>query len=160
MRVRWREASALGTVSLVVALAVPSQEPDRGKTSVNAPAQEPAAMAKPANLRVLPKDSSAADIKLLMDQYGEELGVSCDYCHAQNPRTQKLDYASDDNPAKQTARVMIAMLNEINTRYLAQLDDQKYAVLVSCGNCHRGQTNPPEFQPPPRTARSLDASGK
>ena len=143
MRVRRRLAWALGAASLAVALAVPSQE-----------------AAKPTNLRALPKDTSAADIKMLMDQYGEELGVSCDYCHAQNPRTQKLDYASDDNPAKQTARVMIAMLNEINTRYLAQLDDQKYATLVSCGNCHRGQTDPPEFQPAPRTARIAGGAGK
>jgi hypothetical protein len=99
------------------------------------------------NLRVLPQDSSAADIKTLMDRYGQELGVSCEYCHTQDPQTRKLDYASDDNPAKQTARVMIAMLDEINSKYLAQLDDQKYAVPVSCGNCHRGQTNPPSFEP-------------
>jgi len=82
----------------------------------------------------VPKDASAADIKNLMDQYGRELGVKCEYCHAQSARTQQLDYASDDNPAKQTARVMIAMLDEINNKYLAQLDDQKYAVLVTCGN--------------------------
>ena len=106
----------------------------------------------PTNLRVLPKDSTATDIKNLMERYDAELGVSCDYCHVQDPKTQLLNYAADDNPAKQTARVMIAMLNDINTKYLAQLDDQKYAVLVSCGNCHRGRTDPPEFEPVVRTA--------
>jgi hypothetical protein len=104
------------------------------------------------NLRVLPKESTATDIKSLMERYDAELGVSCDYCHVQDPKTQLINYAADDNPTKQTARVMIAMLNEINNKYLAQLDDQKYAVLVSCGNCHRGRTDPPEFEPSVRTA--------
>ena len=116
-------------------------------------------LAKPNNLRVLPKDSSAGDIKNLMDQYGRELGVKCEYCHAQSARTQQLDYASDDNPAKQTARVMIAMLDEINNKYLAQLDDQKYAVLVTCGNCHQGQADPPSFEGASSSTRNLRAGG-
>ena len=109
-------------------------------------------VAPPKNLQVLPKDSTATDIKSLMERYDTELGVSCDYCHVQDPKTQRLNYVADDNPTKQTARVMITMLNEINNKYLAQLDDQKYAVLVSCGNCHRGRTDPPEFEPSVRTA--------
>jgi hypothetical protein len=132
---------------LAAASGAPTQEPTR----------EPA---KPGNLRVLPRDSTSADLKILMDRYDEELGVTCDYCHAQDSRTQKLDYASDDNPAKQTARVMIAMLNDINSKYLAQLDDQKYVSAVSCGNCHRGQTDPPEFEPRSRTARATGADGR
>ena len=107
----------------------------------------------PTNLQVLPKESTATDIKSLMDRYDAELGVSCDYCHVQDPKTQALNYAADDNPTKQTARVMITMLNEINNKYLAHLDDQKYAVLLSCGNCHRGRTEPPEFVPSVQTAR-------
>jgi Photosynthetic reaction centre cytochrome C subunit len=116
-------------------------------------------LAKPNNLRVLAKDSSAADIKNLMDQYGRELGVKCEYCHTQNSRTQQPDYASDDNPAKQTARVMIAMLDEINNKYLAQLDDQKYPVLVTCGNCHQGQADPPSFEGSSSSTRNLRAGG-
>jgi Photosynthetic reaction centre cytochrome C subunit len=115
--------------------------------SLSSPSQN---LVGPTNLRVLPTDSSAADIKDLMDRYNLDLGVSCEYCHAQDPRTQKLDYASDDNPAKQTARVMIAMLDTINTKYLAQLDDQKYALLVTCGNCHQGRADPPTFEPQAR----------
>jgi hypothetical protein len=133
MRVTWQSALLAGVLSVV---------------TVNAPSSEPAGLTRPRNLRVLPQNSTPADLKELMEQYGAELGVTCEYCHTRDPRTQTLDYVSDDNPAKQTARVMIAMLNEINTRYLAQLDDQKYAVLVSCGNCHRGRANPPEFEAP------------
>ena len=132
MRTAWQSALILGAASLAV--------------SMGAPSSETAALTKPTNLRVLPPNSTPADIKDLMEQYGEELGVTCEYCHTRSPGAQKLDYASDDNPAKQTARVMIAMLNEINTKYLSQLDDQKYAVLVNCGNCHRGRADPPEFE--------------
>ena len=144
MRVTWRSALLLGGLSLFAV--------------VTAPSSEPAGITAPKNLRVLPQNTTPADIKGLMEQYGEELGVTCEYCHTRNPGTQRLDYASDDNPAKQTARVMIAMLNEINTKYLAQLDDQKYAVLVSCGNCHRGRTNPPEFEPAPAMANGAAAN--
>ena len=133
MRTAWQFALIVGVVSSAM--------------TANAPSSEPSNTPKPKNLRVLPTNSSAADIKGLMEQYGDELGVKCEYCHTRNAGTQSLDYASDDNPAKQTARVMIAMLNEINSKYLAQLDDQKYAVLVSCGNCHRGHADPPEFEP-------------
>lgn len=132
MKASWPSALILGTVSWAV--------------TANAPSSEPTRLLEPTNLKVLPPNSSAADVKGLMEQYADELGVTCEYCHTHKNGTQALDYASDDNPAKQTARVMIAMLNEINTKYLAQLDDQKYAVLVSCGNCHRGHADPPEFE--------------
>ena len=144
MRTTWQSALFLGVTLLGAA--------------VNSASSEPANNTPPRNLRVLPQNSTPADVKDLMEQYGDELGVTCEYCHTRNPKTQRLDYVSDDNPAKQTARVMIAMLNEINTRYLAQLDDQKYAVLVSCGNCHRGRANPPEFEAAPATASRSTAS--
>jgi hypothetical protein len=144
-RTTWQSALVLGAACLT--------------TAANTPSSEPASAPKPKNLRVLPANSSAADIKSLMEQYGDELGVKCEYCHTRNAGTQSLDYASDDNPAKQTARVMIAMLNEINTKYLAQLDDQKYAVLVSCGNCHRGHVDPPEFEPAMAAAASAPGRG-
>jgi hypothetical protein len=150
-------ALLLGCSALGIAVRTPSQDLGPGRTSVaalSAPREGPS-----KNLRVLPKDSSAADIKILMDRYGQELGVKCEYCHTQDPQTQKLDYASDDNPAKQTARVMIAMLDEINSKYLAQLDDQKYAVPVSCGNCHQGQADPPTFEPGARASGPLRAGG-
>jgi hypothetical protein len=149
----------LGALLLSVALEGSSQTPS-GKPNTADPSTADRSTAKPTNLRVLPKDSTAADVKDVMERYNEELGVSCDYCHTRNPTDRKLDYVSDENPAKQTARVMIAMLNEINTRYLAQLDDQKYAVLVSCGNCHRGRHDPPEFEPEPRAVADSDTHRK
>jgi photosynthetic reaction center cytochrome c subunit len=103
---------------------------------------------KPVNLQVLPKETSSASVGKLMKRFEKELGVSCSHCHVEDPQTQKLDYASDENPRKQTARLMIAMLDDINNKYLAQLgSDRRYAVPVTCGSCHQGQSSPPAFEP-------------
>jgi len=101
----------------------------------------------PKNLQVLPKTTSGQEIIVLMRRYAQELGVHCSYCHAEDPLTQKEDFPSDENPRKQTARIMIGMVADINTKYLAQVGDRRYAEPISCGNCHRGQTSPPSFQP-------------
>jgi len=100
------------------------------------------------NLKVLPISLSDADVVLLMVRYGQELGVQCSFCHAENPQTQQLDLRSDENPRKQIARIMIGMVSDINNKYLAQVGDRRYAVPISCGNCHQGQTFPPPFQLP------------
>jgi len=41
---------------------------------------------------------------------------------------------------------MIAMTNDLNTKYLAQVGDRRYAEPFTCGNCHRGQMQPPPFE--------------
>jgi Photosynthetic reaction centre cytochrome C subunit len=105
------------------------------------------AYAKPTNLKVLPKDIPAAELRRLMERYGVALGVSCSYCHAESEQTARLDYASDDKPEKLTARLMITMLRDINGKYLSQLGDPRYPVVVGCGSCHQGQSAPPTFEP-------------
>ena len=104
---------------------------------------------KPTNLKVLSKDISGDDIDKLMHGYEKQLGVPCGYCHEQNAETKQINYASDENPVKQTARFMIAMTSDINNKYLAQLGDRRYASPITCGNCHRGQVTPPDFEPKP-----------
>src|SRR3954462_2530491 len=102
---------------------------------------------KPVNLQVLPTDLSAAKLGKLMKRFEVDLGVKCGHCHVENPQTQKLDYASDENPRKQTARIMISMLTDINEKYLAQLGgDSRSAVPVTGGSCHQGQSSPPAFE--------------
>jgi hypothetical protein len=98
------------------------------------------------NLQVLPQDTPYADLVLLMTRYSQELGVQCVFCHTQNPQSQQVDFASDESPAKLTARVMMGMVRDINGKYLAQVSDRRYAVPISCGNCHQGQTSPPPFE--------------
>lgn len=104
-------------------------------------------VASPVNLQVLPKSLSGASVRKLMKEYERDLGVTCSHCHVEDPQTQTFDYSSDDKPAKQTARIMIAMLADINDKYVARLNrDPRYSVPVTCGSCHQGQSTPPAFE--------------
>ena len=137
----------LSCVSFGAAMATYSQDQGGDMESRGAAAVESIPRSKPVNLQVLPKDISAASIGKLMKRFEQDLGVKCSHCHVENPQTLKLDYASDENPRKQSARIMISMVNDINDKYLAQLGgDARYAVPVTCGSCHQGQTSPPPFE--------------
>jgi hypothetical protein len=134
-------ALALLCSALSVAVAT---SPLPGQTGA---ADEPP-RSRPVNLKVLPADIAPATLGRLMKRYGQDLGVECSYCHVENRDTGKLDYVSDENPRKQTARVMAGMLQEINDKYLAQLGaDSRYASEVTCGSCHQGRSNPAPFEP-------------
>jgi hypothetical protein len=145
MDVRYTVAFIVGcaVIGVVMNGASRAQNPEAvGSVSSFPDSAEP----RPRNLKVLPKSMSDAGILQLMVRYGQELGVQCGFCHAENSQTQQVDFASDENPRKQTARIMIGMLSDINNKYLAQVGDRRYAVPISCGNCHQGQTYPPPFQ--------------
>jgi hypothetical protein len=103
--------------------------------------------AEATNLKVLPPAISRARLRKLMRGYESDLGVSCSYCHVENRDTGIVDYASDENPRKQSARVMISMVERINADYLAQLGgDSRYSNSVTCGSCHRGHSSPLAFE--------------
>jgi Photosynthetic reaction centre cytochrome C subunit len=136
----------LGFSIVLVTVGALSQDRDGGKAAVGSHA---AASYKPTNLKVLPKNISGEELDKLMHQYQRDIGQSCAYCHDQNPETKQINFASDENPAKDTARFMISMTNDLNTKYLAQLGDRRYADPFTCGNCHRGQVQPPAFEPKP-----------
>jgi len=126
-----------------------SQAPDGNKVAGEAAPVSTATYPKPTNLKVLSKDISGADLHKLMRRYTSDLGVPCGYCHEENAQTKKLDFASDENPMKETARFMIKMTDDISDKYLAQLGDRRYADPFTCGNCHQGQVQPPAFEAKP-----------
>lgn len=108
-------------------------------------------MPKPKNLQVLPKDISGHDLIATMHGYEQALGVECSFCHAEDPATHRLDFASDANPHKSTARTMMRMTQEINTKYLATIHDPDASPdmkTVTCGTCHRGHSMPMPFVAP------------
>jgi Photosynthetic reaction centre cytochrome C subunit len=100
-----------------------------------------------SHLKVLPKDTPVQDIYKIMAGMQRDLGVQCGFCHEEDPDTKQINYASDENPRKETARSMMRMTNDINTKYLGQLGDRQYAPPITCGNCHLGQVHPPPFDP-------------
>lgn len=107
----------------------------------------------PTNIQALPKDITGDEVIRVMRQYEGDLGVECEFCHARNPETRRNDFASDANPVKDKARVMIKMTDDLNAKYLTQLHDHKSTDVVSCGTCHRGMSHPEAFVPKPRENR-------
>ena len=91
----------------------------------------PSPFENPKNLKVLP----AEGLQPTMRAFAGALGVMCSYCHVQG------DFASDDNPKKETARMMMVMGREINAKFP---DGKQH---VSCYTCHRGATEPPTAPP-------------
>ena len=103
------------------------------------------------NLQVLPSDISDAELgQIMLDNLSglglpRRAGEGCLYCHAGSldvPRNE-WDYASDEKPAKEKARVMMAMVREINEGYLSRLGDRSDPeVEVGCYTCHAARLNP------------------
>ena len=90
----------------------------------------PNPFASPKNLKVLTGETPD-QLRTTMRAFAGALGQQCNYCHVQG------DFASDDNPKKETARMMLAMAREINGKF-----PQDGKRRVSCYTCHRGATTP------------------
>jgi hypothetical protein len=90
---------------------------------------------QPTNLKVL-KVTSGREVGAIMRTFTTGLGVDCNFCHVQGDR------ASDANPKKDIARMMITMAEHIN----AGFPDGK--VHVTCYTCHRGEQEPKTEAPP------------
>ena len=82
--------------------------------------------APPKNLKVLPADDQLIPT---MRAAAAGLGVMCNDCH-------EADRSSDAKPMKVTARMMFAMVKDINSKF----PDGK--VHVTCYTCHRGAVMP------------------
>lgn len=103
------------------------------------------------NLRVLPQDITEDALLDVMLENLRGLGLprlegrGCLYCHVgdlEKPRST-WDYATDDNPMKHKARVMMAMVEAINKDHLGALERRNAPNLrVTCSTCHAGRTDP------------------
>ena len=97
------------------------------------------------NLKVLPKNISSKTLsKIMVDDFEDGLGVTCGFCHVEQKDSHRLDYASDEKPEKNIARIMMRMTLGINRKYFKlkhyQLGDSVLA--ISCATCHNGQPRP------------------
>jgi len=94
------------------------------------------------NLQVLPKDISKPELVGMMRGFAGALGVRCTHCHlGDDPQDlASIDFASDQRPAKATARVMMRMVQEINGPLLGKLGREHKA--VACYTCHHGLQQP------------------
>jgi Photosynthetic reaction centre cytochrome C subunit len=97
------------------------------------------------NLKVLPKNISSKKLsEIMVDEFQDDLGVSCNFCHAENKDTHKPDYASDEKPEKQIARAMMRMTIGINRKYFnlkhPMIGDS--TLVITCNTCHHGSPHP------------------
>jgi hypothetical protein len=150
---------ALGVCVFVLAgpgmIAAARQQPPaaRGGGQRGAPPAEP-----PKNLQVLPKDTPREEVITRMRAITQALGVQCGYCHifegAGNPAN---DFASDTKQPKLTARVMMRMTGDINTKLAAEIKKPADQLTrVGCATCHRGSAIP-KVDPPPAAAGAAPA---
>ena len=138
---------ALGSLlTASTALSQATPQPD-SQANPQPPAQRRQFPA-PTNLKVLPKDTAAPQVITIMRGFTGALGVECTYCHAKDPATNHPNFASDANPMKDRARIMMKMASAINKEYLTELDP-KPDNPVTCGTCHRGMPQPSVFVPVP-----------
>lgn len=93
------------------------------------------------NLKVLPQDISGAQLLGTMKFFTQSLGVRCTFCHVgTDGQPSTFDFPSDAKPEKQTARHMIAMVEQINSQNFGVTDMMK--AKVTCFTCHRGSPHP------------------
>jgi len=150
-------ASAIALASVILILNRPSVFAAQAAQ----PAPPPAAAhhhdhPAPTNLKVLPRSLSGQQVHEIMETWQGQLGTRCKTCHVVDksktgPNGQPVfDYADDSKDEKKTARVMVKMVEEINTNYIAKIDSSGEP--VTCGTCHRGHLGPEPFAPPPPPA--------
>jgi hypothetical protein len=82
----------------------------------------------PKNLKILKVPPT--DLRAAMQQYRLGLGVQCEFCHV------KGDFASDENPKKNIARMMIVLAQDVNAKFSDGIEH------VTCYTCHRGAQEP------------------
>jgi len=142
-----RRAISFAAVAFLVCTSLPSI----AQETPPAP-QKRAPMPAPTNLQVLPKDISQQDLMKMMFGFSAALGVQCDFCHEVNEQTHQPNFAADSKPEKTSARTMIAMTQEINSKFMTQINDPDAKPVdktVTCGTCHRGNSMPAPFVPKP-----------
>lgn len=86
------------------------------------------------NVQVL-KGVPADEFMASMGFFSNALSADCSHCHVGAGGGGWAKYA-DDNPAKQTARRMIVMMNAINSTYFGGRR------VVTCVSCHNGRNRP------------------
>ena len=129
---------ALGLVLVTGSLAL-AQAPAGGGQRAGGP--PPA-----SNLQILPKDMPREQLIATMQAISASLGVACNYCHVQEGRGGRNDFASDEKQTKKAARGMLVLAREINAKLPDAVGKPADATTrVGCATCHRGVPIPKQI---------------
>jgi Photosynthetic reaction centre cytochrome C subunit len=127
--------TACGALLLTASVASAQGAPGSGAAQGAQPATPPPM----ANLQIIPKDTPRPQVVATMQAITQALGVQCNYCHVQEGRGGRNDFASDEKPTKKTARTMMLLARDINAKLPEAVGKSAEATMrVSCATCHRG----------------------
>jgi hypothetical protein len=100
------------------------------------------------NIKIFKGVPAARLVNIMNNGFGRSLGVSCGFCHVRG----KFD--SDEKQEKNTARIMVAMVETINRDFLSKVPtDNNRPPTAGCFTCHRGNPRPMSQAGPPPGAR-------
>lgn len=142
-------AALVATAVLIVATG--AQAPQGPPVATGSPLGQAPAFPVPTNLKVLPRQMTGEQVHNLMELWSASVGAECNACHAEDREKigpdgrPPLNFAADSKPMKAVARTMFTMTEEINTKYVAHIDNS--GMPVTCGTCHRGHMEPEAFAP-------------
>jgi len=114
------------------------------------------------NLQVLPRDIQQPQLNAFMRSFESALGVTCEHCHVYFGQGNAMNnMASDDKPAKKTARLMIGLVRDFNARLISDVGKAPAQLTqVQCGTCHRGSAIPKYEAPAPPAAAPGGGGGR
>jgi hypothetical protein len=104
---------------------------------------------KGKNLQYFPKDITRPVLVQRMREFSFALAVRCQHCHAGGDGISfdGVDFSSDDKPAKNKARAMLRITDDINTTMLPKVPSRaEPRVEVNCATCHHGLRLPKSLQ--------------
>ena len=86
-------------------------------------AQSPQVPWKGENLQYFPKDITRERLTQRMREFSFALNVRCQYCHAGGDGIsfEGVDFSSDDKPAKNKARAMLRLTDQVNKTLLPEV---------------------------------------
>ena len=93
------------------------------------------------NIKALDPKMPSGRLPGIMAMWSRNLGVSCKTCHVVG------EWDKDDQVPKESARGMMAMVNDLNTKTLPAIKGMDEGSRVGCWTCHRGQRHP-QSRPP------------
>lgn len=152
MKIALRCFAAVLAIAFAIAASLSAQQPS-GSLPAHEHEHAHGPSPAPTNLQVLPKTMTGDQVHELMHKWEASLGSECSTCHAADPKNlgpngkPRLNFADDSKPEKTTARLMVRMVEEINTQYIGKIENSGEP--VTCSTCHRGHLDPPPFVAPP-----------
>jgi len=131
---------AFGVAAVFVAASVANaQQPPAGGQRAGGPPPM-------SNLQIIPKDTPREQVIAQMQSITFALGVQCNYCHVQEGRGGRNDFASDEKPPKKAARGMMLLAREINSKMPEAVGKAADSTTrVGCATCHHGVPIPKQI---------------